>query len=145
MGSSRPMSRKLCLAFLFNNSHLTYLPKIFSDHSPMILNFSHSISTSPKIFKFENVWLENADFIAAIKKALYFQPYFIPIHGFYHIIARIIAHIKFCKQYSFSALERDLKNLEGQIKAFDVNDLNNNPSDPLIVRSLHYNYRALLR
>lgn len=57
-----------------NKSHLNYLPKIFSDHSPLCMNFSHSICTSQKIFRFENFWLENDDYISTIINSLCINP-----------------------------------------------------------------------
>lgn len=111
----------------------------------MFMKFSYSISTSTKIFRFENFWLENVDCIDAIKNAFCFQPHSSPMHGFYHIIARIRAQINSIKHYSLGSLERDIKNLEVHIQALDVNDLNNALIDLQIDRSLHNNYRALLR
>lgn len=46
---------------------------------------------------------------------------------------------------SLGSLERDIKNLEVHIQALDVNDLNNALIDLQIDRSLHNNYKALLR
>lgn len=129
----------------FNSIHLNYLPKLFSDHFPMMLNISHKPFSFCKIFRFKNYWLDHANFIYEIKKAIRFNANSSPMHAFYHILARVKKNVNLIKQKGLGALDKEIKHVEFQLQAFKVNDSNNPNIDSDLFKSLKNMYRSLLR
>jgi len=56
------------MSLIFPNSSLTSLPKPTSDHTPILLTVSTSIP-KPNLFRFENGWLKDRDFLPSILPA----------------------------------------------------------------------------
>lgn len=134
-----------CWFDTFNSIHLSYLPKIFSDHSPMMITIAFTSASRCKLFRFENFWLEHGNFIFAIRQAISFKPHSSPMHAFYHILARVRHNVNLIKHQGLGALDQEIKFVESQLQALDV-DVTSNPfyeSDQ--VRALQHKYRALLR
>lgn len=129
----------------FNTLQLKYLPKIFSNHSPMFLKMSHSIGSYHKIFCFENYWLEYANYIFAIINALLFKPHSNPMNAFYQLLIRVRSNVLSIKQYGLGALEKEIKIVESQIQALEVNHANSILYNSTDVRIIHNKYRAFLR
>jgi len=57
----------------FPNSSLTSLPKPTSDHTPILLTVSTSIP-KPNLFRFENGWLKDRDFLPSVLPAWHRHP-----------------------------------------------------------------------
>lgn len=128
-----------------NTIYLKYLPKIISDHSPMLISIAKVNFPSYKIFYFENYWLEHASKIFEIKKALPFNAHSNPMHAFYHVLAWVRRGIGSIRQHGLGTLDMEIRNIEGQLQALEVGDMLGSYVDLDSFRSLQNRYRALLR
>lgn len=91
------------------------MPKIFSDHAPMLTNISLTSSHQHKIFRYENYLLKHANVTHSIRIALNFSPHSNPMHALYHIFARVRSSIISNKQLSLGALDKEINFVESQI------------------------------
>lgn len=121
--------------------HIRYLPEIFSDHSPMLINMAKINFNTRRIFHFENYWLEHVDYIFIIRQALFASAHSSPMHAFHHVLERVCSN----RQYGLGNLDKVIKNTEVQLQALEVNDMLSSNSNLDSYRSLQNNYRALLR
>lgn len=72
----------------FDSYILDHLPRIFSDHLPLLLKlFLHYFHKS-RVFRFDKFWLDYLDCHAVVHDVWHFQPHYIPMHGFSHLVAR---------------------------------------------------------
>ena len=78
----------------YNAQILYHLPRVSSDHSPLLLVASNNALLNRKVFRFENFWFENADCLYVIHKALCFRPHSSPMHAFAHLLAHVKMEIK---------------------------------------------------
>lgn len=92
-GSARQWARLDCCLVnsvwqdKYHSYSLKLLPRIFSDHTPLLLAI-HLISfISRKIFHFETYWLDYIGCINAIKEACNFSPHGNPMHSLSHLFA----------------------------------------------------------
>lgn len=67
------------------------------------------------------------------------------MHAFYRIFTRVRSSVISIKRHCLGALDKEIKMVESQIKAFEAIDLCNAQPDSNEVRSLNNKYRALLR
>ncbi|XP_026452102.1 uncharacterized protein LOC113352505 [Papaver somniferum] len=51
---------------MFENSGVLHLPRLSSDHSPIILNMCRSIPRNPPSYKFEAYWCNHPDFLKVV-------------------------------------------------------------------------------
>lgn len=54
----------------YNNVTVTHLPKIHSDHNPILVNINNSINhTSARPFRMETFWCSHPDFSRIVKES----------------------------------------------------------------------------
>lgn len=72
----------------FPSYSLKHLPRIFSDHAPLLLTMSSHNPNFYKVFHFENYWLDHIGCLEAVREAWSFSPNGNPMHIFSHLISR---------------------------------------------------------
>ncbi|XP_026410543.1 uncharacterized protein LOC113305754 [Papaver somniferum] len=55
-----------CIAF--HNAAVLHLPRIASDHSPILLNTCRHVATSPPEYNFEALWLAHPEFMDKVRE-----------------------------------------------------------------------------
>ncbi|XP_039119691.1 uncharacterized protein LOC120255989 [Dioscorea cayenensis subsp. rotundata] len=128
-----------------NSIHLKYLPKIFSDHSPMLISIMNANRNFFSVFRFENYWLEHANYVLEIRKALFSDAHSNPMHAFFHVLARVRRSVCAIRHLGLGALDKEIKSIEVQLQALEVDDRLSSCMDPVSFRELQNRYRALLR
>lgn len=72
----------------FDSYLIKNLPRIFSDHAPLLLTLTHRISLKKKVFRFDNFWLDYIGCHDAVREAWNFKPHSNPMHAFSYLISR---------------------------------------------------------
>lgn len=131
---------------MFNSYKLTHLPKISSNHSPLLLNVVDNTVFRHKIFCFEIFWFENMDCLMAVLNALIFNAHSSPMHNFAHMLTRIRKALLHVKNFGLGALDSVIRDTEVQLQS-KVDDMLNPLSDSNYVRyrALQNKYNAYLR
>lgn len=82
----------------------------------MFINISQNSFKPYKFFRFENYWLEHANYIYAIRQVIHFRLHSNnPMHAFYHTLARVRSSVISIKQHSMGVLDKEIKMVESQI------------------------------
>ncbi|XP_039130949.1 uncharacterized protein LOC120267377 [Dioscorea cayenensis subsp. rotundata] len=105
-----------------NSYTLKHLPKIFSDHAPLLLiiRFANSYSRSP--FRFNNYWLDYVGCHLAVRRAWEFSPNGNPLHSFTHLLSRSHSNIlNWCKT-GLTNLDSDIRSIENVISTLELAD-----------------------
>ncbi|KAJ6405030.1 hypothetical protein OIU84_013079 [Salix udensis] len=114
------------------NAHATFLPRIESDHSPMVLRFMdcHQSSRPPKAFRFLNLWTERDDFMDLVRdnwaNRIQGNPFFI-LTSKLQILKGVLNryHRKTTSHISSRVIEARRKWVAGQVEV-DKNPMNQN-------------------
>lgn len=69
----------------FSSFFVTHLLRIYSDHSPLLLNARSRIPTRTKIFRFENYWLQYVQWHHIVSSDRDFKPHSSHMHAFFLI------------------------------------------------------------
>ncbi|XP_039130816.1 uncharacterized protein LOC120267185 [Dioscorea cayenensis subsp. rotundata] len=102
------------------STRFQHLPKVFSDHAPLLVtvNLSNSHIRSP--FRFNNYWLDYVGCHSVVRRAWAFSPNGTPMHAFTHLLFRLRANIlNWCKE-GLTNLDMDIKNTESIISSLEM-------------------------
>lgn len=136
-----------CCSALFETYFIKHLPRLFSDHAPLLLTLSPRIFNRKKIFRFDNFWLDYIDCHSAVRHAWNFLPHSNPMHAFSHLISRTRAKLISWKKIGLCPIDASINNLELEILEAEARDQLNgsidNSSDNLY--SLYNKLAALHR
>lgn len=102
----------------------------------MLINIDKMNFPSHNIFRFVNYWLEHESFIFEIRKDLHDRTHSNPMHALYHVLARVRRNVCSIRQYGLGALAKEIKNIEGQLQALEVDDRLSSNLDLDIIRGL---------
>lgn len=70
-----------------NNCFISHLPRICSNHSPLLLTTWAQVHTRNRVFRFGNYWLEYPRCHKTVKNAWNFYPHSNPMHAFSHLLS----------------------------------------------------------
>lgn len=107
---------------LGRSTNLHHLPKVFSDHAPLLITINLSNGHFRCPFHFNNFWLDYVGCHSAVRRAWDFSPNGNPLHSFTHLLSRSRANIlNWCKA-SLTNLVSDIRNTENIISYVELSD-----------------------
>lgn len=104
------------------NSHL---PRISSDHSPLVLTAYHKTLVKGKVFLFDNYWLGYLDCHRVVNSSWNFNPKSNPMHGFSYLVSHTRSNLINWRIFCLNSLDKDIKAIELESKSLEALDLNN--------------------
>lgn len=105
---------------LFSAYIIFHLPRICSDHSPLLISVVTRASSKSKVFHFENYWLEYPLCHNTIRKAWNFTPHSTTMHRFTHILSRTRKNLNSWISIGLNSPNKDIQNVELQISNLDT-------------------------
>lgn len=103
----------------FHNSSIAHLPRINSDHSPLFLSIQNPISSSKKIFHFDNFWLDYEGCHNSVISAWSSNSYASPLQAFSHAISRTKSNILRWKKSGLCHIDIEIKNIQLEISMLE--------------------------
>lgn len=108
---------------MFNSYSLTYLPRLFSDHAPLLLTVNNRNARRFFTFRFNNIWFDYLGCHDAIRKAFDCTPHGNALHAFSHFLSRARANIKSWCKVGFNDIDSELISTEMAIRVAEHQDL----------------------
>ncbi|XP_039138822.1 uncharacterized protein LOC120276159 [Dioscorea cayenensis subsp. rotundata] len=134
----------LAWSSLFGSYTLRHLPRLHSDHAPLLFSGFKHISNHKSSFRFENYWIDYIGCHNAVHSAWDFHPYGNPIHAFTHLLARSRSKIIDWRASGLSNLDADIINTENAITSLEVTD-SLNADDLPVLEEMYAKLTALQR
>lgn len=127
---------------------IKHLPRLHSDHSPLLLSiYPRNSFVKKRIFRFDNFWLEHVGCHEAVRKAWNFLPHSNPMQAFSHLISRTRHLLLEWKANGLHPLDSAIEKLESSILEEEGKDELGDISDlsPNSLTSMYNNLSALHR
>lgn len=126
---------------------IKHLPRLFSDHAPVLLTLTTFVSNKKKVFQFDNFWLEYIGCHYAVTEAWNFSPHSNTMNAFSRLISHARSIIISWKNWDLNSIETNINRLEKEILETEaletMNDTDSNSS--IILYPLYNKLVALQR
>lgn len=99
----------------FNNTYVTHLPITFSDHSPLIVQFSNREEELIKYFKFLNIWTEHPQFRETAKNVWDENHQGNPLWVLHQNLKRTASHLSSWSKNAYGDIHSATKTMETNI------------------------------
>lgn len=106
----------------FRSYSLKLLPKICSNHAPLLLSVYINTSFIRKNFQFETYWLDYIDCINVVIEAWNFVPHGNPMHALTHLFARTCSKVNLWRRLGFTSIDKAIQNVEADIHSLEQVD-----------------------
>lgn len=100
---------------VFEVIHLSHLPRVTSDHMPLLFLCRQSVSSGRRSFRFLDAWLHHSDFHSYMQQAWLSYPTTGGMHGFYKKLFSFKRDIQRWNKDIFGNIFSNLKHAEAQI------------------------------
>lgn len=110
----------------FYSYYVKHLPRVLSDHAPLLLTISPRNFQKMKIFRFDNFWLDYLGCHSTLREAWNFKPHSNLMHAFTHLIACAISKLISWHIGGLNSLDTNISRLELEfLDAENLDALNN--------------------
>lgn len=104
---------------IFGSYSLKLLPRIFSDHAPLLLAIQLLPFISRKPFLFYTYWLDYIGCINVVKEAWNFSPHGNPMHALLHLFASTRLKVSSWRCAGLNLLDTTIQNVEAVISSLE--------------------------
>lgn len=125
----------------------SHLPRVSSDHAPLLLVALFRSGSKNRVFRFDNYWSEYRECHRLVSDSMNFLPHSTPLHAFSHLIPRTRSSLTNWRVVGANSLEFDIKATELKIQSLKSFEMKGNPNSDISreLRDLYNRHKGLLR